>query len=54
MNILATATSGSPTTINPVFWLVPVASLIALVFAFKFYCGMKKEEVKREEAKKDP
>jgi len=44
INILATATSGTSTSINPVFWLVPVASMIALIFAFKFYCGMKKED----------
>ena len=44
INILATATSGTSTPINPVFWLVPVASMIALIFAFKFYCGMKKED----------
>ncbi len=30
--------------INPVFWLVPVASIVALAFAYKFYAGMKKEE----------
>ena len=26
------------------FWIVPIASVIALAFAWHFYSGMKKEE----------
>lgn len=44
ISILATAQTCASTAINPIFWLVPVASIIALVFAFKFYKEMKKEE----------
>lgn len=44
ISILASAQSGAPTAINPIFWLVPVASIIALVFAYNFYKGMKKED----------
>ncbi len=40
-NILA---SFDVSSINPAFWFVPVASIIALAFAYKFYVGMKKEE----------
>lgn len=43
ISILASAQSGASTAINPIFWLVPVASIIALVFAYNFYKGMKKE-----------
>ena len=32
------------TSINAVFWLVPIASIIALAFALLFYKGMKSEE----------
>ncbi|MBO5254201.1 MAG: sodium/proton-translocating pyrophosphatase, partial [Opitutales bacterium] len=32
------------TSINAVFWLVPIASIIALAFALLFYRGMKSEE----------
>jgi len=31
-------------TVNPAFWLVPIASVVALVFALLFYKGMKSEE----------
>lgn len=44
ISILASAQSGASTAINPIFWLVPVASIIALVFAYNFYKGMKKED----------
>ena len=30
--------------ISPVFWLVPAASILALIFARIFYCGMKRSE----------
>ncbi len=40
----ANASSCAVSSINPVFWLVPVASVIALLFAWHFYSGMKKEE----------
>lgn len=42
-NLNVLAASASP-EINPVFWLVPAASIIALGFALAFYKGMKKEE----------
>ena len=42
-NLNVLAASASP-EINPVFWLVPTASIIALGFALAFYKGMKKEE----------
>lgn len=42
ISILASAQSGASTAINPIFWLVPVASIIALVFAYNFYKGMKR------------
>lgn len=45
INILAALSAGAQSTpINPVFWLVPVASVVALLFALKFYRGMKREE----------
>ena len=44
ISILASAQSGASTAITPIFWLVPVASIIALVFAYNFYKGMKKED----------
>ena len=44
ISILASAQSGASIAINPIFWLVPVASIIALVFAYNFYKGMKKED----------
>ena len=44
ISILASAQSGASTAINPIFWLVPVASIIALVFAYNFYKGMKPQD----------
>lgn len=35
-------------SIDPMFWFVPVSSVIALVFAFHFYKGMKKEDAGTE------
>ena len=46
------ASSASSTPINPVFWLVPISSIIALFFAWKFYKGMKKEDEGTEIMKK--
>lgn len=40
----AESSSHSLSSVNPMFWIVPIASIIALAFAFYFYCGMKKEE----------
>ena len=51
INMLA-ASSASSTPINPVFWLVPISSIIALFFAWKFYKGMKKEDEGTEIMKK--
>ncbi len=44
INVLASLSSETAVQINPVFWLVPTASIIALAFAFMFYKGMKKED----------
>ena len=42
--IFAAAQQCAFSEVNAVFWLVPLASLIALGFAWRFYAGMKKEE----------
>ena len=43
--IAAAAACNSPfNSIEPIFWLVPIASVVALFFAFYFYKSMKKEE----------
>ncbi len=42
--IFAAAQQCAFSGVNAVFWLVPLASLIALGFAWRFYAGMKKEE----------
>ncbi len=42
--IFAAAQQCALSEVNAVFWLVPLASLIALGFAWRFYAGMKKEE----------
>ncbi len=44
-SIITTTTESSmmSAAVNPVFWLVPIASVIALVFALLFYKGMKLE-----------
>ncbi len=48
----AASTEVSSSSITPIFWIVPIASVIALVFASKFYCGMKKEDEGSEMMKK--
>ena len=52
LTVLAQATAQpaacAQTGINPMFWLVPAASVIALACALKFYLGMKKEEEGKE------
>ena len=40
----AAQTVGADGGIPSVFWIVPIASIIALAFAWHFYSGMKKEE----------
>lgn len=40
----AAQTVGADGVIPSVFWIVPIASIIALAFAWHFYSGMKKEE----------
>ncbi len=42
--ILAATSSAPSTSINAAFWLVPLASMLALMFAYSFYRGMKKED----------
>ena len=42
--LATTAQSCALSSINAAFWLVPVASVIALIFAWRFYSSMKKEE----------
>lgn len=44
----AESSSHSLSSVNPMFWIVPISSIIALAFAFYFYCGMKKEEAGTE------
>lgn len=43
-NLLIADASAANVSINPAFWLVPVASIVALCFAFLFYRGMKRED----------
>ncbi|MBR6389290.1 MAG: sodium-translocating pyrophosphatase [Opitutales bacterium] len=40
----ASAASCPLNSIEPIFWLIPIASIVALSFAFYFYKSMKKEE----------
>lgn len=43
VQILAATTAQHP-TINSAFWAVPIASIVALAFAWFFYKGMKRED----------
>lgn len=40
----AVQSAGADGNIHAAFWIVPIASIIALAFAWHFYSGMKKEE----------
>lgn len=40
----AVQAAGADGNIHAAFWIVPIASIIALAFAWHFYSGMKKEE----------
>ena len=40
---IVTEASSASQSINPAFWFVPFASLLALWFAWRFYRGMKRE-----------
>ena len=40
----AVQAAGAHGEIHAAFWIVPMASIIALAFAWHFYSGMKKEE----------
>ncbi len=42
--LVAVQAAGADGNIHAAFWIVPIASIIALAFAWHFYSGMKKEE----------
>lgn len=41
-------------SMDPMFWLVPISSIIALAFALYFYGAMKKEEAGTKLMQKSP
>ena len=48
----AVQAAGADGNIHAAFWIVPIASIIALAFAWHFYSGMKKEEEGTETMRK--